>query len=106
MQKHDRAALTLALEKCRNEFPGRAGQIDAMLREDGWEEAATFAAYHCQNDSLNLLPWESPPCWGDSVHHPDPAARKLLEQMLSLGISRWHPDPMAAIAEAKQKGAA
>jgi hypothetical protein len=25
----------------------------------------------------------------------------LLKRMLAAGISRWHPDPMAAIAEAK-----
>jgi hypothetical protein len=55
---------------------------------------------------LNLEPWSSPPCWGDSKHHPNPAARKLLEQMLAAGVSRWHPDPLAAIEEAKQKGAA
>jgi hypothetical protein len=67
---------------------------------------ATFAASCCQSRSLNLDPWEEPPCHGDSVHQPDPAAKKLLEQMLAAGVSRWHPDPMAALAEAKQKGAA
>ena len=47
-----------------------------------------------------------PPCRGDSEHHPDAAAKKMLEQMLAAGVSRWHPDPLAAIEEAKQKGAA
>ena len=55
--------------------------------------------------SLHLEPWSLPPCHGDSEHHRDPAARKLLEQMLTLGVSRWHPDPMAAIDEAKEKDA-
>ena len=44
-----------------------------------------------------------PPCRGDSEHHPDPAAKKLLQQMLDLGISRYAPDPMAAIEQAKRE---
>ena len=106
MKKHDRAALKLALEQARTESPGRAEQIDSMLKHDSWAEVATFAAFCCQTDTLNLDPWQSPPCNGDSVHHPDPDAKKLLEQMLAAGVSRWHPDPMAALAEAKRKGAA
>ena len=106
MKRNDRTALMQCLARCRAESAVQAQQIDAMLKDDGWAEAATFAAYHCQSDSLHLLPLESPPCWGDSPHHPDPAANKLLQRMLAAGVSRWHPDPMAALAEAKPKGAA
>ena len=102
----DRAALMQALEMCRAESPGRAKQINAKLRDDGWQSTAEFAAAHCQCEALNLEPWQMPPCRGDSEHHPDPAAKKLLEQMLAAGVSRWHPDPLAAIEEAKRKGAA
>jgi hypothetical protein len=52
-----------------------------------------------------------PPCWVDNVDIPiegndynnHRAAQQLLRQMLELGISRWHPDPLAAIAEAEQQ---
>jgi hypothetical protein len=104
MQKHDRHALTRALALCRNESVGRAEQIYSKLRDEPWDEVAQFAAYVCQGRSLHLAPWESPPCWADA-DDSDPAA-KLLRQMLDLGVSRWHPDPMEAIAEAKKRKAA
>lgn len=106
MTQTDKAALTQALEICRAESPGRAKQIKAKLRDEGWQSTAEFAAAHCQCEALNLEPWQMPPCRGDSEHHPDAAAKKMLEQMLAAGVSRWHPDPLAAIEEAKQKGAA
>jgi hypothetical protein len=105
MTRNDRAALKLAMEIAQRD-PKTARQLRSKLKDESWEDVARFAAYHCQNESLNLEPWSSPPCWGDSEHHPNPAARKLLEQMLAAGVSRWHPDPLAAIEEAKQKGAA
>ena len=52
---------------------------------------------------VHLEPWSMPPCRGDSEHHPDPDAMKLLQQMLDLGISRYAPDPMAAIEQAKRE---
>ena len=64
---------------------------------------ATIAAL---NSDLRI-PWSSPLGRGDvqSRTSTAPPAKKLLEQMLALGISRWHPDPMAALAEAKQQKA-
>lgn len=106
MTRNDKAALTQALEICRAESIGRQMQIDAKLQDESWEDVAQFAAAHCQCEALNLEPWQMPPCRGDSEHHPDAAAKKMLEQMLAAGVSRWHPDPLAAIEEAKQKGAA
>ena len=38
----------------------------------------------------------------DDIHGNKPALR-LLQEMLDLGISRWHPDPLAAIEAAKRK---
>lgn len=103
MTRNDRDALKLALGLLRNESVGRAEQIDSKLRDEPWEDVAEFAASCCQSRSLHLEPWSLPPCHGDSEHHRDPAARKLLDQMLALGVSRWHPDPMAAIDEAREK---
>ena len=37
---------------------------------------------------LNLLPWQEPPCWGDT-ERCDPDAKKLLQKMLAAGVSRF-----------------
>ena len=70
-----------------------------MLKDEPWEEVALFA-YDCQNEALNLFPWQEPPCWGDSVD-ADPDAAKLLQQMLAVGVSqlciptRWRQSKQA-----------
>jgi hypothetical protein len=66
-------------------------------------------AYSAQAQNLGLKPWEEPPCVMDTrvpVRGTESEARmmKLLRLMLSRGISRWHPDPLAALAEANTKG--
>ena len=66
MTRNDRAALKLALALARNESPARAQQIDSMLEDQPWEGVAQFAASCCQSRSLNLDPWQEPPCWGNS----------------------------------------
>jgi hypothetical protein len=99
MNKNDRDALALAVSRQRAR-KGRVEQIENLLVEDP-EHAATFAAYSCQCAALDLKPWERPPCHADE-RDSDEAAR-LLRQMLALGISRYHPDPLAAIAAVKVK---
>lgn len=112
MTRNDHAALKLAIEQARADD---AKQIDAMLAEDSWEGVALFAAYHCQAAMLRLKPWEIPPCHIDDPDEPDlngdpglgrDQAVRLLRQMYDLGISRWHPDPVAAIAAARRHGTA
>jgi len=78
----DREALKLALER----YPGA---------RDG-----KAAAYSLQMDNLKLKPWENPPMYGD-VSNADAKARRLLKRMLDAGVSRYHPDPLAAIEAAK-----
>ena len=112
MTKNDRVALELAIEHARRESPGRAQQLDNMLHHDPWTEVATFAAYCCQCRALGLKSWQYPPCWcieAEHEHSQDPDLRqaaKLLREMLELGISKYAPDPLAAIAEAKRKAKA
>jgi hypothetical protein len=116
MEALDQAALELALEQLRKE-PGRPEQLDWKIEHDGWQDTAEFAAYCRQSRTLHLRPWETPPCWViDPDSPPDfgegesagrnydgrAQAAKLLRKMLALGISRWHPDPRAAIAEARR----
>ena len=103
----DREALgrALALVRASND-PGRRRQIAQKLREDGWLEAASFASYCHQVDALGLKPWQSPPCYGECGRDPD--AADLLRKLLNAGLSRWEPDPRAALAavEARPRPAA
>jgi hypothetical protein len=110
MTRNDRTALKLALERCRAQGEGRSQQLDSMLEDRSWEEVATFAAYSCQCDSLRLRPWQDPPCCVDEDEELPAGdvggkheAQQLLRQMLALGISRWVPDPLVAIAEAEKQ---
>ena len=111
----DRQALELAVKTYRARGKARSERIDEMIAEDGWLEAAKVAARCCQVDALHLQPWEWWPPWVvevDEVDEPGYETRgirqsaALLRRMLSLNISRFHPDPLAAIeaAEAKRQG--
>jgi hypothetical protein len=105
----DKAALELAIDLARKGDRTSQQQIDAMLKERPWQDVAEFAAYGCQCDALRLKPWQPPPCWAevdDQDNEAGPisghkAAAELLRRMLALGISRWHPDPLAAIETAE-----
>ncbi|MHC2412883.1 hypothetical protein ACVJGC_005474 [Bradyrhizobium diazoefficiens] len=100
----DRAALQLALDTILTDTrdPDRIEQVQSMVAEDGWYEAATFAAYSLQTKNLALRPWESPPCAADvpGPKHGREAALKLLGRMRAAGISRYAHDPMAALEQA------
>ena len=102
MTPNDLAALKLAMEHANKE-PARAAQLRSMLKDASWIEVAEFAAYGCQNRSLHLLPWELPPCHGDSEHHPDPGSEKVAGS----NVGRWHlalssqPDGGARSGEAE-----
>jgi hypothetical protein len=110
----DKAALELAIDLARKGDRTSQQQIDAMLKERPWQDVAEFAAYGCQCDALRLKPWQPPPCWAevdDQDNEAGPisghrAAAELLRRMLALGISRWHPDPLAAIETAEAGRAA
>jgi hypothetical protein len=110
----DRDALQRAMALARKE-PGRAAQLDSKLADgEPWERVAMFAASCCQGRSLQLRPWEAVPCdysVGDipdllHVRFPDTqglaAAGRVLQHLLNLGLSRFEPDPIQAIAAAEQ----
>ncbi|SFJ53445.1 hypothetical protein SAMN05216525_127100 [Bradyrhizobium sp. Gha] len=110
----DKAALELAMQMAPRLEAGRGAQLDAMLAGgEPWLTVAQFAAYCCQTENLHLKPWETPPVWIDDPDDPDAGAynpqphdgrreaAKLRRQMRKLGISEWHPDPIAAIEAAK-----
>jgi hypothetical protein len=101
----DQEALQLAIEQCRKQDSSRNAQITTMLSERPWQEVAEFAVYSCQMINLKLKPWEFPPCWVEPADREHRQAAKLLREMLALGISRFHPDPLTAITEAKRASA-
>ena len=102
MDQHDLNALKRCIDiktKWDDEWMTR------KLKNDPWIDVAQSAAYSVQIKALGLKPWQSPPC----VCSPDdPNARekdgqKLLVRMLDAGLSRWEPDPMAALAKAERR---
>ena len=98
----DRVALELALTQCRAEDADRDAQIIAMLAERPWRQVAEFASTCCQSRALKLKPWQLSPCQIDVDDREHKQAAKLLREMLALYVSCFHPDPLAAIAEAKE----
>jgi hypothetical protein len=104
----------IEIERSRN--PTRAAYINETLAKEGLEKAGRDAAYACQYTALRLRPWEWTPSWvepsqADAIiargpnntapQEGDYAAAVLLRKMLAAGISRWEPDPLAALAQAK-----
>jgi hypothetical protein len=93
----DLAALAEAVDVVW-QHPERRRELRSLIRQRGWQPAAEIAAFDAQCRALNLPPWEAPPCVA-RVRGKDRAAR-LLRRMLRRGISRYHPSPLRAIAEA------
>jgi hypothetical protein len=112
MTKTDRTALELATDMASRDAELAAltkSKLKGTRRSEGrgwaippakWEEVAEAAAYHFQIERLELKPWEDPPCLGDEDGNGP--ADVLLRRMLAAGISRYHPDPLAALREAKR----
>jgi hypothetical protein len=95
----DQAALELAVMLARRSV--RRREFEALQRRYGWRRAAEIASYDAQCRSLNLAPWQAPPCAaGRGDKGP---AGHLWRRMRRRGISRWHPRPLEAI-EAAGKG--
>jgi hypothetical protein len=94
----DRQALELAMATVMDGDDGRRRQIAHLLREQSWIEVAKFAAMNCQMEALRLKPWELPPCEVFS-NEMDTEGGKLLQRMVAAGVSKYHPDPLAALRE-------
>jgi hypothetical protein len=117
----DREALVRSIRLARAQNPQQCNQIDAMLIDEGFWRAARFASYCCQDTKLELKCWETSVCW---LRDRDPnallrslkgkrsdqnghrRAARLLRRLLKNGLSRFEPDPLAALerVEAKAKG--
>ena len=101
MTDEDRSALELA-RATATKMPGRAQQLAASL---------------CQDEAIRLRPHELPPAEvspdeidsildrGDCDHNSAVyGAALLLKRMLEAGVSRWHPDPVAALRDRAGNG--
>jgi hypothetical protein len=86
-------AIDLAL-KTPEDVRGRHDQIHTMLAEDR-DDAALFCVFHMQCDKLGLRPWELPPMDCDGTDN-GPMGR-LVRRLEKHGISKYHPDPLAAL---------
>jgi hypothetical protein len=90
----DREALKRAMALAA-EDPMRADQLRDQLQSRPWAKVAQFAAHLCQSKSLHLKPWERPPLSYD-VRDQNPGA-VLLRRLLAAKLSRFEPDPAAAL---------
>jgi hypothetical protein len=76
---------------------------------------AKFCSYVQQVRRLGLPPWATPPCWihtrenagailvkGSVADTSDADSARLTIDMIDAGVSRWHPDPVRAVAEARR----
>jgi hypothetical protein len=103
------ALLALNLKWLKRREPETVRQVEQMVIDgEPLEKILDFAAFNAQMLSLHLSPFEMPPCWVKDPPHPDDLqyceeAYELLKKMQANGVSRWHPDPLAAIAEAERK---
>jgi hypothetical protein len=69
------------------------GLVRETLRERPWIDVARFCAFAAQMAALQLRPYQPPPCWGG-----DPDADGLADRLRAAGLSRFEPDPAAALA--------
>jgi hypothetical protein len=105
VDEKDREAMMLALRQCCEESAKREQQIKAMAAARRWQRVGAFASFVRQCNAVDLRPHEEAPCHVNDPAHPakgEEAAARLLRRMLRAGVSKWHPDPLAAIAEAKR----
>lgn len=100
----DRDALKRCMEIAKRE-PGRTEQLESKLKDEPWLEVAEFAAYCVQGRALHLKPWQLPPCSvnENDLGERDRDAQDLLRQLLAAGVSRYDPDPLAALKNKRRK---
>jgi hypothetical protein len=87
--------------------------VNAIIRTASTPAVAKFASYSAQIESLALQPWQDPPCCARLCNlakpFDDPRGEResadVLKRLLDAGLSRYEPDPLAAIAEAEQRQA-
>jgi len=89
-----------ALMRCLEQYP--RPQPGGTAKQ--WRESAERACFRVQCESLQLRPWQLPPFVADEddPNERDKAAQALLRKTLAAGISRYEPDPLAALNKKKR----
>jgi hypothetical protein len=117
MNQIDKAALERAIELYRAGSRTQRQRIDAQLAKgDDWEDVATYCAFHMQMENLRLPPWQrrlarsAPGNMASVLADPDSqrgyrSAALLRQRMERCGVSRWHPNPVAACEAAERRTA-
>jgi hypothetical protein len=113
LRRVDREALERAIALRLAAGGNAALQMQRKLKDDAWIEAALFAAYAMQDDTLRLKSWQPAPCWmGDERPVDDfplagrVAAWEVRRRLIASGLSAYEPDPIGALAaiEARARG--
>jgi hypothetical protein len=94
-----------ALALYRSTSRARSDWIDAVLATRTWFDVAIAAVAACQTRALALKPWILPPVYIDldGVKPGQEVMGRLLARMLAANVSRYAPDPMAALAAAEER---
>jgi hypothetical protein len=110
----DQDALERAIAIARSD-PEERAVIDRLMGKEGWFTAAVQACYHCQRELIRPRLWQPMPhdidpdkidaiiARGDDGLAGEYQAARLLRRMLRAGLSRYEPDPVRALAEAKER---
>jgi hypothetical protein len=103
MTRKDLAALRRCIEVVERD-PTRREQIRNMRPR---LERALFCCSVAQSESLDLKPWECPPCESEpddsdnaSYAEQKRRARQLADRLRAAGLSVYEPDPIRSLEEA------
>lgn len=111
----DREAVTRAIELKRARSPADRREVDDMLKTHSWFEVAEDAVYCCQRSLIAPRLWQKQPhdievdeietiiARGPDGLGGEYQAAKLLRRMLKAGLSKFEPQPLQALAEAKAR---
>jgi hypothetical protein len=97
----DKAALERVMDLAQRVLDAAELELIAnKVKAEGWVRGAEFAAYSVQCEILHLKVWQEPPCVcsEDDPDERDKDGQRLLQRMLAAGLSRYEPDPLAALA--------
>src|SRR5262245_56299866 len=107
LSQADRDALERCMEIAQRD-PERADQLQGLLGLGWpWDLVADMACHICQARALSLKPWQCSPSSADEndPNERDKDAQKLLRKMLAANVSRYDPDPLAALKKKKRRNA-
>jgi len=100
----DRIAFEKAIAWVRQHGePIEVAAIETALTREGLTAAGEHAAYIAQYRTLQLRPWQCPPCHARDevavdIYGRRPGELELRDRLVSAGLSVYEPDPLSALA--------